>query len=97
MYLEVLVQFIQAALRSHFLCGALWSGHVVVEHAGPDDGTSVSGFTPGEVHARSTPQLQHSHTVRYKETRARIDGMNRARGERAATRGAADKYIQTLN
>lgn len=44
MYLEFLVQFLQAALRSYFLFGALWYRHVTVEDAGSYNGASVPGF-----------------------------------------------------
>lgn len=68
-YLEILIQFIQAALRSYFLFRTLWSRHVTVKHAGSYDETSVSGFPSREMHTSSTPQLktqlQQSNTMRY--------------------------------
>lgn len=70
-YLEILIQFIQAALRSYFLFRTLWSRHVTVKHAGSYDETSVSGFPSREMHTSSTPQLktqiQQSNTMRYAE------------------------------
>lgn len=69
LYLEFLVQFFQAALRSYFLFRALTSGHVAVKDAGSYDGTSVSGFPSREVHTSSTPQLKtqsQQSSMRYK-------------------------------
>lgn len=62
-YLQLLIKFVQAALRSHFPFRTLGSRQVAVKHAGSYNGASVSGFTSREVHTSSTPQLQHK-TVR---------------------------------
>lgn len=69
LYLDFLIQFIEAALRPYFLFRALWSRHITVKHTGSYDGTSISGFTSRKVHTSSTPQLKtqlkQSNTIRY--------------------------------
>ena len=72
-YLEVLIQFVQAALTPNLLFRALRSRHITVEHTGSYDRTSVSGFTSREIHTGSTPQLQHGHAVKYNEITARYN------------------------
>lgn len=57
LYHEFLVQFLQAALRSYFLFGALRYRHITVEDAGSYNGASIPGFPSREVYASCTPQL----------------------------------------
>lgn len=66
-YLELLIQLIQATLRSYFLFRALWSGHVTVKHAGSDDGASIPSFPSREIHTSGTPQLKTATAVKDNE------------------------------